>query len=55
MRDELISLIKKIDIVREAGEALLTGAKALNIFGLADTQKGCFLAALAGLRKNNGA
>ena len=54
MRDELISLIKKIDIVREAGEALLTGAKALNIFGLADTQKGCFLAALAGLRKNNG-
>ena len=54
MRDELISLIKKIDIVREAGEALLTGAKALNICGLADTQKGCFLAALAGLRKNNG-
>ena len=54
MRDELISLIKKIDIVREAGEALLTGTKALNIFGLADTQKGCFLAALAGLRKNNG-
>ncbi|MHC1715393.1 MAG: transcription-repair coupling factor [Acidaminococcaceae bacterium] len=54
MRDELISLIKKIDIVREAGEALLTGAKVLNIFGLADTQKGCFLAALAGLRKNNG-
>ncbi len=54
MRDELISLIKKIDIVREAGEALLTGAKGLNIFGLADTQKGCFLAALAGLRKNNG-
>ena len=40
MRDELISLIKKIDIVREAGEALLTGAKALNIFGFADTQKG---------------
>ncbi|MHC1717428.1 MAG: transcription-repair coupling factor [Acidaminococcaceae bacterium] len=54
MRDELISLIKKIEIVREAGEALLAGAKGLNIFGLADTQKGCFLAALAGLRKNNG-
>ena len=54
MRDELISLIKKIDIVREVGGALGTGAKGLNIFGLADTQKGCFLAALAGLRKNNG-
>lgn len=54
MRDELISLIKKIDIVREAGEALVTGTKGLNIFGLADTQKGCFLAALAALRKNNG-
>ena len=54
MRDELISLIKKIDAVREAGEALVTGVKGLNIFGLADTQKGCFLAALAGLRKNSG-
>ena len=54
MRDELISLIKKIDIVREVGGALGTGAKGLNIFGLADTQKGCFLAALAGLRKNSG-
>lgn len=54
MRDELISLIKKIDIVREAGETILTGAKGLNIFGLADTQKGCFLSSLTGLRKNNG-
>ena len=54
MRDELLSLIKKIEIVREAGDALASGAKGLNLFGLADTQKGCFLTALTGLRKNNG-
>ena len=40
MRDELLSLIKKIEIVREAGDALASGAKGLNLFGLADTQKG---------------
>ncbi|MGE4589757.1 MAG: transcription-repair coupling factor [Acidaminococcaceae bacterium] len=54
MRDELISLIKKINMVREAAGVFSTAAKGLNIFGLADTQKGCFLAALASLRKNNG-
>ena len=54
MRDELLSLIKKIEIVREAGDALASGAKGLNLFGLAYTQKGCFLTALTGLRKNNG-
>ena len=54
MRDELISLVKKIDVLREVGEILSAGSKGLNIFGLADPQKGCFLSALAGLRKNNG-
>lgn len=54
MRNELISLVQQINSVREAGCALAAGAKGLNIYGLADTQKSCFLVALAGLRKKNG-
>ena len=40
MRDELISLVKKIDVLREVGEILSAGSNGLNIFGLADPQKG---------------
>lgn len=54
MHAELVSLVKKIDVVREAGEILSAGLKGLNIFGLADTQRACFLAAMAGLRKTSG-
>lgn len=54
MRNEFVSLIQQIKSVQEAGQTLRTGEKGVNIYGLAGTQKSCFLAALAGLRKNNG-
>jgi len=53
MHKELLTLIQKVDSVREAAK-MLEGARGLNVFGLSGVQKTVFAAALSGFFRQPG-